>query len=73
MEQPDAISQVSCTVTADLFPIAFDTFCLALRLSPFGPVSSNLQRASGTDCLHVARLCLFGNHLFCAKTLLIIK
>lgn len=46
---------------------------LALRLSPFGPVSSNLQRASGTACLHVESLCLFGNHLFCAKTLLIIK
>lgn len=78
MEQLDAISQVSCTVTADLFPIAFDTFCLhlafyILRLSPFGPVSSNLQRASGTACLHVECLCLFGNHFFCEKTLLIIK
>lgn len=29
MEQLDAISQVSCTVTADLFPIAFDTFSAA--------------------------------------------
>lgn len=69
MEQLDTISQVSCTVAADLFPISYDTFCLhlALRLSPFGPVSSNLQRTSGTARLHVASLCLFGNHLFLCK------